>query len=245
MKKDKKIILAGAVLLAVFVTGAYANEEPKNDTVQQKILSFNLEGFSEKGAKQWDIQGDSAEVMQQENKIKLNNVVAKAYGDEAEATLKADKGIYDKTKNDVTMEDNIKVTIVNAENLSKNYDILPLSGPPEPKDPGKKAGLTTITCDGEVVFNYEKNEAYFAKNVKVISEDGEIDADKITLFLDVKSKKIREVVAEGNVKITRDKNITFSEKATYVESEKKVILSGRPKLVIYAEGGIEKTFLAQ
>ncbi len=245
MKKNKKIILGNMILIIVFALGAYADDEKKNDTVQQKVLSFNLEGFSEKGAKQWDIQGDSAEVMQQDNRIILNNVVAKAYGEEAEATMKADKGVYDKAKNNVIMEDNVRVTILNADKLSEDYSTFPGSAPPESGQAPKKTGLTTITCDGEVVFNYEKNEAYFAKNVKVINEDGQIDADKITLYLDVKSKKIKEVVAEGNVKITRDKNVTFSGKATYIESEKKVVLSGRPKLVIYAEGGVEKTFLGQ
>ena len=232
----------------------------KMDSIQQKVLEFNLEGYSDKGDKRWEIKGESAEAMQ-ENQIKLNNIVARTYGDEAEATLRADKGIYDKSKNNVMLEENVKVTIENVAGLTNQYASFPsispagdsggsevpsggaaMAGQP---DKSQKKTMTTITCDGEVEFSYEKNEAHFAKNVKVLSEDGEIDADKITVYLDIKSKKLKEVVAEGNVKISRGENVTYSDRATYIEAEKKVVLSGRPKLIFYAEGGIEGQFLGQ
>ena len=129
-----------------------------------------------------------------------------------------------------------------------------ISGSPDPKDakadgltdvksregaiPGgiSKVRKTTITCDGEVEFNYEKNQAYFNKNVVVISDDGKIDADKITVYLNPATRKMREIVASGNVKITRGENISYSDQATYVEADKKIILSGRPKLILYQEG---------
>ena len=106
------------------------------------------------------------------------------------------------------------------------------------RDKSKKA-KTLIVCDGEVQFDYEKNQAYFNKNVKVTNDEGNIDADKITINLDPSTKRIGEIVCEGNVKITRGENITYSDKATYIESDKKILLTGRPKLVIYQEGSLE------
>ena len=100
---------------------------------------------------------------------------------------------------------------------------------------GKKT-KTVITCDGEVQFDYEKNQAHFLKNVHVVSEDGIIDADKITVYIDGDTRQLKEIVAEGNVKITRDENVTYSDTATYSEKDKKIILTGRPRLVIYQEG---------
>lgn len=261
--KLKYLVIILAVT-AIFTTGCAKKEMPKpkeiekqepgvdatTDAVQQKVLSFNLEGLGEKGAKKWDVQGESAEAIS-ENEIKLNNIVAKTYGDEALATITADKGIYDKSKNNVRLEENVKATVENAQSFAKDYATFPgqIAGQAakevenDPND--QKKTKTVITCDGEVLFDYENNFAYFDKNVKVFSDDGNIDADKITVNLEPATKKIKDIVAEGNVRITRGENATYSEKATYIESDKKIVLTGKPKLVIYQEGSVENKFLGQ
>ena len=70
----------------------------------------------------------------------------------------------------------------------------------------KEKKNTIITCDGEAEFDYAKNLAYFKDNVKVKSADGDIDADKITVNLNPGTKKIIDIIAEGNVKITQSYN---------------------------------------
>ncbi|MBI5144439.1 MAG: hypothetical protein HZA30_05170, partial [Candidatus Omnitrophica bacterium] len=98
------------VLIFFFVTGCARKEEPKpkevkeeastdaapTDSVQQKVLAFNLEGLTDKGAKKWEVKGESAEAVS-ESEIRLDNIIAKAYGAEALAVITADKGIYDKS----------------------------------------------------------------------------------------------------------------------------------------------------
>jgi len=57
---------------------------------------------------------------------------------------------------------------------------------------------------------------------------------------------VKDIVAEGNVKIKRGDNMTYSEKAVYDAVSKKVSLAGRPKLVIYQEGeggGMDTSFM--
>lgn len=219
-----------------------------NTGVQQKILSFNLEGLSDKGEKQWEVTGESAEAVTSEE-IRMNKVVAKTFGDEAEATLTADKGIYDKTKNNVVLKENVKAVIENTQGFAQGHMDLPgeaVSGVPGDKkgDDGKKANTeTVITCENEAVFDYEKNLAYFDKSVKVASSDGNIDADRITVHLDTKTKQVNDIVAEGNVKIARGPNITYSDKAIYNEGEKKVTLTGNPRVVIMQEGDLQEKFL--
>ena len=247
-----------ALVVAMVVYGLRESNKPKetarqaassksaNDSVQHRVLSFNLEGLTEKGAKKWDVKGESAEAIS-ENEVKLNRIVAKAYGEDAEATITADKGVYNKSKNNVTLEQNVKATIINTQGMDgslADFTLNPLNAT-EPKEPNpdKKKTKTVITCDGEVQFNYENNQAFFTKNVKVVNDDGIIDADKITVNLDPVTRKIKEIVAEGNVKITRGENVTYSEKATYFESEKKVLLEGRPKIIITQEGNFETNFL--
>ena len=212
-----------------------------SDPVSHKVLSFNLEGLNEKGAKKWDVTGESAEAVT-ETEIKLNNIVAKAYGEDGEATITGKKGVYDKTKNNIRLEEDVKATIDNTESFASDFMNVPsdtavtaADKKMEPDKPAAKTGkkkTTVITCDGDVQFDYEKNQASFSRNVKVASEDGNIDADKITVYLHPSTRKLHSIVAEGNVKMTRGENVAYGEKATYDESEKKTTLSGQPKLVI-------------
>ncbi|MCK4518970.1 MAG: LPS export ABC transporter periplasmic protein LptC [Candidatus Omnitrophica bacterium] len=95
------------------------------------------------------------------------------------------------------------------------------------------APATIITCDGTLRINYKENVAYLNDNVCVKDERGELMADKARVFFDKDEKAIKKVIAEGNVKIKRGENITYSSEAIYYADEGRVVLKGRPKLVIY------------
>lgn len=257
MMRPKRIITLILALIIIFVISharkeagrpveealkkAPVDASTKGDAVKHRVLSFNLEGLSDKGAKKWDVNGKAAEAVS-ENEIRLDSIVAKAYGEEAQATITADTGIYNKVKNNVLLEKNVKATIESTQEFTK--DFVSVSGETASKtggqDPARqKKTRTVITCDGEVLFDYERNQAYFNKNVKVVNDDVNIEADKITVNLDMTTKKIRDILAEGNVKIARGDNITYSDRAIYIDSEKKVVLTGQPKLVIYRDDALE------
>lgn len=224
--------------------GAREGSAGESDAVQHKVLSFNLEGFTDKGAKKWDVTGQCAEAISA-TEVKLDNIVAKAYGDEGEATITADSGIYDKAKNNVRLQQNVKATIQTTEGVNAGFMDAGTKKSEKKGDApatGKKKN-TVITCDGDVQFDYENNIAYFNKNVVVVTDDGTIIADKITVNLDPDSKKLKTIVAEGNVKIFKDGNTIYSDRATYIESDKKIILSGKPKIVISSEEGASTDFL--
>lgn len=227
---------------------AEAAAKDSKDGLNHKVLAFNLEGFTQKGTKSWEVNGQSAEAIT-ETQVRLDNIVAKAYGDEAEAVITADKGVYDKTKNNVTLRNNVKATIDSTKGFGEQFTGIAGQASDDPKSEkadakgGKKRSKIIITCEGEVEFNYEKNQAYFVKTVKVVSEDGNIEADKITVNLEPNTKKIKNIVAEGNVKITQGENITYSDKALYIEKDKKIVLVGRPKLIIYDESGDNSGFM--
>ncbi|MCX5677905.1 MAG: LPS export ABC transporter periplasmic protein LptC [Candidatus Omnitrophica bacterium] len=248
--------LTVALLVVFLFTGGCGNkEEPKakeakapeaadktqGDAVNHKVLSFNLEGLTERGVKKWDVKGESAEAIS-ENRVKLDNIIASAYGEESEAVITADKGVYDRNKNNVMLEKNVHATILATKGFTG--DFVEGAGQAKDKKPDAAKGekpkksKTVITCDGEVQFDYEKNQAFFLKNVKVVSEDGTIDADKITVNLDPATRRLTEIIADGNVKIVRGDNTTFSQRASYSETDKKVTLSGKPKLILSPEGGM-------
>ena len=216
------------------------------DQIKHTVTTFDLEGLADDGSKKWDVKGQSAESVD-ENQVKLNKVTAGSYGKDAQATITADTGMYDKSKNNVHLEQNVKAVIENNGKSASEYLVSPgmgakSAGPASAADKAKKT-KTVITCDAEVEFNYAKNEGYFKKNVHVVNDEGTIDADKLTVHLDQSTKAIKTIVAEGNVKIQRGENTTYSDKATYIEADKKVVLTGAPKLVIYQEGSFQTDFM--
>lgn len=131
-------------------------------------------------------------------------------------------------------------------------DILPEVKEGKVPDPLDK---TVITCDGPLEIDYDKNVAVFKDNVKVVRPDSTIYSDKMDIYFIPSEKKtegvleeakepaaepglmgskIDKIFARGNVKVLKGENISFSETATYTASDKKVVLTGRPKLIIYS-----------
>jgi len=95
-----------------------------------------------------------------------------------------------------------------------------------------------ITCDGPLEIDYDKNIAYFYNNVKLVDDkDTTINTDKATGYFDPKSHTLSKVFCQGNVKIVRGKDVTYADELTYLPDEGRVILTGRPKIII--SGGKE------
>ncbi len=102
-------------------------------------------------------------------------------------------------------------------------------------DDGSK-GKVTITCDGPLEMEYNNQKATFNDNVVAVDGDRKIIADKIEAFFDTKTNQIKEMVCTGNVSIIQGQNNTFSDRAVYNAVDKKLTLSGNPKLIFYTEG---------
>ena len=89
-----------------------------------------------------------------------------------------------------------------------------------------------ITCDGPLEVDYDKSVAYFNNNVKLVDAEATIDTDKATAHFDSNEKALKKVVCEGNVTITRGKDSTYADTLTYLPGEGRVLLEGRPKIII-------------
>ena len=112
------------------------------------------------------------------------------------------------------------------------------SAPKALEQPFGGPGKLIITCDGPMELNYDKQVAVFHDNVKVESEGehGTMIADKMTVRFDTQTRQLDRIEAEGNVQIQRDDNISYSEGAVFTNAERKVVLTGRPKLILFTEG---------
>ena len=96
--------------------------------------------------------------------------------------------------------------------------------------------ILTITCDGPMEIDQLKNMAVFNKNVVAVQIGRELKADRMEIYFDPQGKQIKEIICIGKVIITQGENKTFADKAVYNALEKKMTLSGRPKLIMITEG---------
>lgn len=156
-------------------------------------------------------------------KIKRDNMFTVATGARGEPGLKK-----------VDLQKDVKV------------DIIPVSqGQAEP-DAAEKI---VITCDGPLQIDYAVNVATFNNNVKVERQDSVIFSDKMDIYflsgggpsqepqqqgMAAMGSKIDRIVCRGNVKIVRGDNISYSNEAVYAAADKKIVLTGSPKLVLYS-----------
>jgi len=133
----------------------------------------------------------------------------------------------------ITLEKDVKVDIL-----------------PDPKEGQGDAKKIIITCDGPLEIDYAKNIATFKNKVKVDTLDNLIYSDVMDVYFSQSDKgaaqpgkddsammmgaKIEKIVARGNVKIVKGENVSYSEEAVYSALDKKIVLTGRPKLIIYS-----------
>ncbi len=262
-------------ILAVVFFGCSVKVQGKSDKAQnsssgdsereslQKIETFSLEGYSEGTKKKWEIEGKSADIL--EETVRLDDVKAKSYGKEGEVNLKGEEGEYDKKENTITIEKNVVVTTSEGASLkteklvwdagkqtaSTDKDVSvekdniycegkgAFANPQEKKiriDKEVRVEIkpkTMITCKGPMELNYENNIAVFYNDVEVEDERGNILADKIEVYFLSGTRQIEKIISYGNVRLSQGENTAYSEEAVYDSPSGKIILKGNPKLVIY------------
>jgi len=185
--------------------------------------------------------------------IQRGNMVIVANGAKGEPNLKK-----------VALEKNVKLDI-NPENPIKNTKATEEASKASfVANQDKAEGQTVkekivITCDGPLEIDYEKNIATFNNNVKVERTDSTIYSDKMDVYFIAADKqekpedakqtsatqqlmgsKIDKIIARGNVKVVRGENLSYSEEAVYTAADKKLVLNGRPKLILYSTEGLIK-----
>ena len=94
----------------------------------------------------------------------------------------------------------------------------------------------TITSDGPMVMDQVKSYAVFQDNVVAVQADQTLKADRMELHFDAEKQQIKDMVCTGHVVIIRGANQSFADKAVYDGAEKRLTLSGRPKLILVTEG---------
>jgi len=131
----------------------------------------------------------------------------------------------------VYLRQDIKMTISSVKSADSN-------GASKTSKAAKPA--TIITCDGPLEVDYQNNISHFDKNVIIQDKKGKIFADEVIAYIDPGQKRIYKAEASGNVRIVHKQNISYCDKAIYLADKGRVILFGRPKVVIYSANGLLK-----
>jgi len=104
----------------------------------------------------------------------------------------------------------------------------------------KESGPTTITCDGPLVVDYERNIAHFKDNVVAEDSRGKLTADMMDVYYNKVSRRVSKIVAAGNVVIQNpDGNKTFSDSVIYLAEEGRIILGGDTEALYYGGEGMD------
>lgn len=91
-----------------------------------------------------------------------------------------------------------------------------------------------ITSDGPMELDQATMTAVFTVNV-VATEPAsgrQLKADRMVVLFDEQTRKIKEITCTGNVEVQQGNNITRSESLVYKADEQKMLLTGRPRLIL-------------
>lgn len=239
---------------------------------EQKILSFDMTGFTKDGQRKWAIKGESADIVS--DTVKLNNIQADTYDADRTITLEAERGAYNKQNGAVKLENNVVVTTSDGIRLTADWfewdsktntvrsdskvevrkDNLYASGNGAEasasskevqlnKDVLVKQGDMTIISKGPLHIDYSNCKASFSDKVKVTDPRGELTADRLDILFNVDTKNIEEIIAEGNVELKRGDNLAKGQKIMYTPENGKAVLTGNPEIYIYSEKDMQNAFV--
>lgn len=167
------LIYTGVICLQVYIGkkwGQKNNAGPEVQEPQHKLYVFSFSKYTSSGEKQIEIEGDSANILDQN--VLLMNVVAKAYAEETPVTITADKGDYDKTQNRVRLEQNVVATTQDgARLLTEELEIHPDDHVMQTELPAqiKKDNINVQGLGARGDSNLKK--VRFKKNVTVVVQD--------------------------------------------------------------------------
>lgn len=234
-----------AVLLSAFVFFFWQSYEEKQKTRRipsspevissskdQQIQKFTLTGFDDKGQKFWNLQGETAKIDPGQTIYLDQNVTLRLRDNTVIRTdhvqWSQDGGTM-KTQAPVFVDhEAVKVKGVGAVGRPSDSFIQLNRKIVMNADKG-----SVLTCDGPMKIFYKENKMIFYRNVKVVDERGILTANRMDVFFDSEEKKVKQIIAVGNVTIQRGTDTTHSQKAIYTLANGSIRLEGNPEITLH------------
>lgn len=219
------------------VKGATANivdNQIQLTTVEAKVF----------GDEQINLTAESGSIDQVSGKMQLRRNVIIA--SESGSTLKTEALDWERDQDLVSSEEEVLLTDEKISALGTGLEAHPnLKTAVLKKDVILKiktelkkinGQLVTITCDGPLEVDQLKHQAILSNNVFASQEGREVRADRMEVNFDETANQLKDLTCIGNVTITQGKSTSHAKKAVYTSDSKKLILSGRPKMILMTEG---------
>ena len=92
---------------------------------------------------------------------------------------------------------------------------------------GGQESPVEVTAE-RLISESKANQLIFSGNVEARRGELYVKADRLEVLQDAQSKKVSRMVAIGNVYITKGEQAATASRATFHESEQKVVLTGNP-----------------
>lgn len=109
--------------------------------------------------------------------------------------------------------------------------LLALSGRPDAAIPEKGVKKPVVITSETLTADNKNNTAVFEGSVVAKTDDITIYSDTMTVFYDNSESKLNKIEAAGNVKVHKKDRAIFSDHATYLDNEKKIVFTGNPRAV--------------
>ncbi len=198
----------------------------------QRLQKFSLTGFDGKGKVFWKLEGDTAnidptqKIFLEKNvtlRLKENTTVRTEWvrWSPDNQTLKTDALVY-------VDHESVKVRGTGAVGRpSENF--IQLNRYIQMWINEK----TQLDCVGPMKIYYNQNKMIFYRNVRVTDVKGSVTARRMDVFFDPDQKKVKQIVAIGQVKIERGGDTTRSDRAIYTVADNSVRLEGNPEITLH------------
>ena len=238
-------LIAGLIGVIAFFSLTYENKirETKksasradliNSSQDQSLQKFSLTGFDDKGKTFWNLVGETAKIDSSQTVFLDQNVVLKLKDDTLIKTdhvrWSQEEGVLKTTAPVFVTHKDVKIQGVGAVGkpsesfvqLNRNIEM------------DIKPG-THLSCQGPMKIFYKDNKIIVYRKVKITDDRGVVTANRMDVFFDPNEKKIRQIVAIGNVTIERGTDTTHSQRAIYSVATGSIRLEGNPEITLHKE----------
>jgi len=151
---------------------------------------------------------------------------------------------YNRNKDLVSTQDPVKITdsqgIVTGQGMSAhpnlkkakiNKHVKAVVNTQDKDDPDNQ--VITVTSDGPMQMDQANMYAVFIDHVIAVeaSTGRELHSDKMEIWFDQATKKIKKAICTGHVKAIQGPNVSYADKMIYEGATQMLTMIGRPKIV--------------
>ncbi|MCG3176217.1 MAG: Lipopolysaccharide export system protein LptC [Candidatus Omnitrophica bacterium] len=209
-----------------------ADAPARQEVEEQRLQKFSLTGYDEQGRKFWNIEGETAKIDAHKVVFLDQNVTLRMQDGTLIRTDKVEwsqeKGKMRTDQPVVVTRENVHLTGVGAVGeVSRNFIQLNRDIVMHMQPDGK------LTCDGPMKAYYGQNKMVFYRNVRAEDGRGILTANRMDVLFEQDNKRIQQIVAIGDVMITRGTDTTHSRRAIYTPATGSLRLEGNPEITLH------------